>query len=57
MTFARAVTARWWALWAARLLGERIVSADSGYTVVGYRWRGRIYVTDVREPTDATDAG
>jgi hypothetical protein len=41
-----------WKLWAAKLFGERIVGADADYEVVGYMWRGKMYVTDAGRTTE-----
>ena len=38
-----------WTLWKARLFGERIEGEDLGNRVVGYRWRGRLYLTDFKK--------
>lgn len=46
--------APWWEIWAARLFGERIERQDSGYTLVGYSWRRKLYITEWRQPPDPT---
>ncbi len=35
-----------WTVWMARLFGEKIIGGDGTYRVVGYHWRGKMYVTD-----------
>jgi hypothetical protein len=33
--------------WLARAFGQRITGHDDGVTVIGYRWRGKIYITSL----------
>lgn len=40
--------ASWWRMLLARALGKRVENTNNEYTVIGYKWRGCLYVTDVR---------
>lgn len=46
----RTIAAPRWKLWLSKLLGAKIVTRDSGYTVVAYQWRGKLYVHDFIKP-------
>jgi len=37
-----------WELFFAKLLGKKVTGFDAGCTVVGYRWRGKLYMTEVK---------
>lgn len=39
-----------WQIWKARLLGERYEAREDGHVVVGYRYKGKFYMTDYRSP-------
>jgi hypothetical protein len=34
-----------------RIFGKRVEASDSGCKVIGYRFRGVFYVTDIQPPT------
>lgn len=36
-----------WKFWLARLFGERTEGQDDNIKVVAYRWRDRIYLSDM----------
>lgn len=44
----RAYIAPWWELLLARALGKRSVAHHGTTRIVGYRWRGRSYITEFR---------
>lgn len=37
-----------WRVWIARLFGTRVESRDGTSLIVGYQWRGRLYLTDYK---------
>lgn len=51
--FPKVPTPRWgigsrFQTWMARLFGERVEGTDGNYTIIGYRWRGRVYFVTER---------
>jgi len=46
------VTAKPWKLWLAKRLGKRVEANDDGATLIGYVWRGVLYVTEYHDPED-----
>jgi hypothetical protein len=42
----RTLQASRWAVWMARMFGEKVIGEDGEYRVVAYRWRGKLYLTD-----------
>lgn len=41
-------TGSWLKMWLARLFGERLETTDGRVTVVGYKWRGVVYIVSER---------
>ncbi|ARQ01870.1 hypothetical protein [Pseudorhodoplanes sinuspersici] len=35
-----------WTVWMAKLFGRRFTGEDMNKTIVGYEWRGKLYLTD-----------
>lgn len=35
-------------LWMARLFGRRVTGSDDGILMVGYVWRGKLYITALK---------
>ncbi len=46
----RTLDAPRWTLWMARLFGRRFTGEDKGHTIVGYEWRGKLYMTNYHRP-------
>ena len=41
-------TGSWLATWLARIFGKRVEGTDGRVTIIGYRWRGCIYIVGER---------
>ena len=49
LRYRAVVPARWWERLGARLFGVRRVAFDDGILVTLRYWRGRYYLTDIKE--------
>ena len=53
------ITASWWTLLLARIFGEKIAAIDEWggrrCIIIAYRWRGILYVTDIRHESRDTN--
>ena len=43
-----ALLASWLQITMAKVCGKKVVGEDSGCTVTGYWWRGKLYMTDCK---------
>lgn len=47
-----ALKASRWTMLRARWFGRRVEGVDMGNKVVGYEWRGRLYLTDFQKTAE-----
>lgn len=45
----RTLDASRWIVFKARWFGRRFTGEDMGHIIVGYEWRGKLYLTDYQD--------